>query len=108
MQHSILPFDKLILQSQLAFMHSVEYNYAPSSFNSIWIKNSERDPALNLRNANDYYLPIPRTETFKKSTFYALAAAWNDLTPFVKLQQNRTTFKWALRAHLLEALLEDD
>jgi len=108
LQHSILPFEKLILQSQLAFMHAVEYNYAPSSFNSVWTKNGERDPALNLRNANDYYLPIPRTETFKKSTFYALAAAWNNLTPYVKLQQNKTTFKWALKAHLLEDLMENE
>jgi len=87
-------------------MHSNVYEYAPSSFNNVWTKNSEREPALNLRNADDFYLPIPRTETFKKSTFYALPAAWNELSPFVKLQQNRITFKWALRAHLLEDLID--
>jgi hypothetical protein len=43
LQHAILPFDKLILQSQLTFMHSIEYKYAPSSFNLVWIKNSERE-----------------------------------------------------------------
>ncbi len=41
-----------------------------------------------------------RTETFKKSTFYALPAAWNSLTPYLKLQPNKLTFKWALKGTL--------
>ncbi len=61
---------------------------------------------LYLRNANDYQLLQPRTETFKRTTLYALPAAWNDLSPYIKLQTNRITFKWALKAHLLESLLE--
>jgi hypothetical protein len=69
-----------------------------------WITNADRDPELNLRNANDFYLPQPRTETFKKSTYYALPATWNSLTPFIKLQPNKITFKWALKAHLLDEL----
>lgn len=104
LKHKILPYDSLIKQSQLIFMHSIEYKYAPSSFLSTWIKNADRDPDLNLRNATDYYLPIPRTETFKKSTYYALPSAWNDLTPAIKLQNNKITFRWALKAHLLNEL----
>jgi hypothetical protein len=106
-QHFILPFPKLIIQSQLLFMHAIEYKYAPASFINTWQKNNERDPAINLRNANDYYLPLPRTETFKKSTYYAIPAAWNDLADEIKYQQNRITFKWALKAHLMEDLLDD-
>jgi hypothetical protein len=68
------------------------------------LKNLDRDPNLHLRNANDYYLIQPRTETFKKSTMYALPFSWNELAPEIKLQHNRVTFKWALRAHLLETL----
>jgi hypothetical protein len=63
------------------------------------------DPAYNLRNAADYHLVQPRTEAFKKSPLYALPAAWNVLSPDIKLQQNRTTFRWALRAHLLEEIV---
>ncbi len=33
--------------------------------NLVWIKNSEREPLINLRNANDYFLPMPRTEALK-------------------------------------------
>jgi hypothetical protein len=103
-QHAILPFDKLILQSQLNFMHAIEYKYAPPSFNDIWQKNRDRDPDVNLRNADDYYLTRPRTETFKKSTFYAIPTAWNDLIPEIKYQENKYTFKWALKAHLLSEI----
>ena len=103
-EHGILPYDLLIKQSQLLFMHSIAYEYAPISFTGVWIKNADRDPNLHLRNANDYYLVQPRTETFKKSTMYALPFSWNELAPEIKLQHNRVTFKWALRAHLLETL----
>jgi hypothetical protein len=106
-QHAILPFDKLIIQSQLNFMHAIEYKYAPTSFENIWIKNRDRDPEVNLRNADDYFITRPRTETFKKSTLYAIPTAWNSLVPEIKYQENKFTFKWALKAHLLSEL-EDD
>jgi sarcosine oxidase/L-pipecolate oxidase len=107
LQHAILPFDKLIIQSQLHFMHAIEYKYAPASFDNVWIKNSDREPAVNLRNANDYYLPLPRTEAFKKSIAYALPSTWNELQPEIKYQENAITFKWALKAHLLESIMEE-
>jgi hypothetical protein len=105
-QHLILPFDLLIQQGQLSFMHAIDNNYAPKSFATTWIKNRDRDPNIALRNANDYQLVQPRTETFKRTTLYALPAAWNDLSPYIKFQTNRITFKWALKAHLLESLLD--
>ncbi len=77
-------------------------DYAPSSFENTWQKNGERDPIRDLRNANEYFIMQPRTETFKKSTLYALPFVWNNLVPEIKLQQNKTTFKWALKAHLFE------
>ncbi len=88
-------------------MHAIEHNLAPSSFANTWIKNANREPFLNLRNANDFCLPQPRTESFKKSTCYALPAAWNSLTPYIKYQPNKLTFKWALKAHLLDDLPDE-
>jgi hypothetical protein len=99
--HHILPHEKLILFSQLTFMHSVYYNYSPRSFENTWLKNTNRIPDRNLRNADEFNLAQPRTEMFKRSSYFALPAAWNNLAPEVKLQQNRTTFRWALKAHLL-------
>jgi hypothetical protein len=89
------------------FMHAVEYKYAPSSFENAWPKNNERNVDRELRNANDFLLLQPRTETFKKSTLYALPSIWNNLAPEIKLQQNRITFKWALKAHLMNEIMEE-
>jgi hypothetical protein len=88
-------------------MHSIEHNLAHASFANTWVKNATREPNLNLRNANDFHLPQPRTEAYKKSPYYALPFAWNALSPYIKYQPNKITFKWALKAHLLEELPED-
>jgi hypothetical protein len=103
-KHKILPYDLLIKQAQLTFMHSIAHNYAPVSFSDTWTTNATRDPELNLRNATDFHLPFPWTDTFKKSTLYALPFAWNSLSPYISLQPNKITFKWALNAHLLEQI----
>jgi hypothetical protein len=89
-------------------MHAIEYKYAPVSYENVWKKVGDRDPELNLRNVNDFHLPAPRTEAFKKSTYYSMPSAWNNLAPEVKYQQNKITFKWALRAHLLADIQEEE
>jgi len=66
-------------------MHSVCYAYAPKSFENTWLKNAVRAPDLNLRNGDEYNLPHPRTEQFKKSTYYSLPSVWNNLALELKL-----------------------
>jgi len=61
----ILPFNKLVLQAKVTFMHSVEYGYCLPTFANTWVKNNVRYHYQNLRNANDYYIPNPRVESFK-------------------------------------------
>ena len=69
-------------------------------------KNADRAPELTLRNTNEFNLLHPRTELFKKSTYYSLPLAWTNLANEIKFQQNRTTFRWALKAHLFEDMIE--
>jgi hypothetical protein len=88
-------------------MHSIEYKYAPKSFENTWLnKNEQNLPDRELRNANAFLLAQPRNKTFKKSTFYALPFIWNNLAPQPKFLQNRITIKWALKAHLFEYIIE--
>ncbi len=42
------------------FMHAIENKYAPSLFENTWQKNRDRDPEVNLRNADNYYIARPR------------------------------------------------
>jgi len=87
-------------------MHAITYSYAPCSFENTWQKNINRQPDRNLRNADEYNLPQPRTETFKKSIYYLMPLNWNNLVHEIKLQQNKVTFRWALKAHLMQELAE--
>jgi hypothetical protein len=37
-QLQILPYELIVKQSKLLFIHSIEYNYAPPLFSDIWKK----------------------------------------------------------------------
>jgi hypothetical protein len=87
-------------------MHSIEYNYAPSSFTGIWNKNIVIIGDIPLRNANNYTLPNPRTELFKKSPLYALPLQWNILDEN-RYIRNKITFKTALKYLLLNSLMDN-
>ncbi len=87
-------------------MHSIEYKYAPKAFLNTWQKNSERNTGHDLRNENDFALPYPRLETFKRIPIYSLPVAWNALGD-MRLQQNKTTFKIALKEKLIDDIQPD-
>jgi hypothetical protein len=84
-------------------MHSIEYNYALPSFNNIWQKNLNRALTHNLRNSNDFIIPLVHRESFKKFPLYSFPHTWNSLGP-VKFQQNKTTFKISLSDELIASL----
>ena len=102
--NKILPLDKIIKMAKLNFMHSIFYEYAPLSFSQIWMKNNDRQHEHNLRNDNDYFLPNPRLEQFKKFPIYSLPFEWNH-AGVVTLYENNTTFKIALKGQLFEEVL---
>jgi hypothetical protein len=97
-RHNILPFDKIITQAQLLFMHSIRYEYAPPSFNNIW--TNERNMNVVLRNNNQYILQHPRIDFFKKIPLYACPNEWNNAGDIIHYN-NKTTFKIALKDKLL-------
>ena len=97
---NILPLEKIILLSKSLFMHSIFYNYAPSSFENTWSKLSARNLNLDLRNENDFTLPFPRLELFKRLPLYSLPQNWNKLNDN-RYQSNRFTFKISLYNDLL-------
>ncbi len=68
----ILPYDKLIKLAKLKFMHAVTDNYSPTSFTGAWATNDDRQLDITLRNNNQYTIPNPRIEPFKKSPLYSL------------------------------------
>jgi hypothetical protein len=105
-QLQILPYELVIKQAKLLFMHSIEYSYAPASFLGIWTKNFVIQGDRPLRNADNYTLPNPRTELFKKSPLYTLPLEWNNLDDN-RYIRNKTTFKTALKYMLLNSVMEE-
>jgi hypothetical protein len=101
--HHILPYELMLNQAKLHFMHSYVYGYAPKSFNNTWIKNNQREIQHNLRNNDDFMLPMARIELYKKIPMYSLPLAWNAVGD-IRFQQNKTTFRWGLKEKLLNEL----
>jgi hypothetical protein len=99
----ILPFPALIKFSQLKLMHSIVYDYCPPSLRGIWTTNNLREINHELRNANQYVIPYPRIELFKKSLLYSLPTQWNILNE-TKYHANPTTFKRSVKDQLIDDL----
>jgi len=104
--NKILPVIKIIKMSKLTFMHSIFYEYAPISFRHIWQKNNMRNNDHNLRNANDFTLPNPRLELFKRFPIYSLPLEWNQ-AGVLTLYENRVTFRHALKEQLFSELINE-
>jgi hypothetical protein len=62
----ILPFPKLVTYTQMKLMHSIVYNHCPPSLRNIFSRNEQREISQNLRNDEEYTVPHPRIELFKK------------------------------------------
>ncbi len=93
LQLKILPFDEILKNHRCQFIHSVYFNYAHISFKNIWKLNLQRDTDITLRNQNNFQLPLPKTDAFKRSPLYTLPKTWNDLDPAEKCHENPYTFK---------------
>ena len=104
-QLQILPYELLVKQSKLLFMHTIEYNQAPSSFVGVWTKNYVNQGDRPLRNVDNFMLPTPLTELFKKSPLYSLTMEWNILDD-TRYIQNRYTFKTAIKFNLLNNVID--
>jgi len=79
-QLQILPYECIIRQAKLLFMHSVEHGYVPDSFSNIWIKNAINQGQRPLRNADDFMMPYPRTELQYSKNLPCTPYPWNGIT----------------------------
>ena len=53
----ILPLHQLIELHKLKFMHRFAHNRQPFSYNDTWVTNYQRNPAIQLRNVNNFVIP---------------------------------------------------
>ena len=95
----ILPLKKLITHSQCLLTHSIIHKYAPASLHNTWVTNNSIRNDHLLRNGNDLYTPLARTDQVKKLPFFLFPKTWNELPEF-KLIPSKTSFKTALKSFL--------
>ena len=97
----ILPYNLLQKQAKLHFMHSIEYKYAPSTFQEVWQKNEDRNLNYELRNNNLFSLPkvnlaslkhLPFSPTLLNGIFWVIYAS-RTIKPPSKLTSNITYWK---------------
>jgi hypothetical protein len=77
-QQKILPLEELIKLSALKFMHKYTHGKLPLSFNEMWITNRQRNPNIELRNADNYYVPPHHYATTKRFPFFSFPRIWNE------------------------------
>lgn len=96
----IMQYKHLITYTQSILMHSIIHKYSPPSLHHTWTTNNQRNNGLDLRNADDLYIPLARTEQVKKLPYFALPKVWNELYE-QKYTPNPITFKIAIKSHFL-------
>ena len=67
-----------MFESKMKFMHAIYNNTAKPSFSNVWPKNNNRDQQYDLRNLDNFIIPKPRFEGFKKYPHYSFAKVWNE------------------------------
>ena len=95
-QSGILPFEKILLNQKILFMHGIIHKHNNRTFENIWRTNEEREIGIDLRNANDLTLPTPHFEGFKKFPIFDFAKSWNEIGD-MKYQSNFSIFKTWLK-----------
>ena len=73
---SILPLDQLIKYHSLKFMHNFHFRKLPFSFSEMWLTNRNRNPAVNLRNADDLFVPHHKFATLKRMPLFTFPRIW--------------------------------
>ena len=97
----ILPINQLSTYCKLKFMHSFTFNYLPPSFHGMWSKNIDRDPAYNLRNADNYYIPPVKFTTLKRLPLFTFPLLWNSEL-HSKEEMNSRIYLRSLKSRLLQ------
>jgi hypothetical protein len=104
LNHKMLRLEKLIKMLNLKFMHCFVNNRIPFYFNEMWITNRNRNSVLQLRNADDFFVPAHRFETVKRFPYFTFPKLWND-EPASKLILSNKNFCASLKSALLASIV---
>jgi hypothetical protein len=108
---SILPLSDLITQSNLKFFHSYVHNLTPNAFEGTWVTTLEQrhlDGQIHLlydlRNNDDFYIPLTRNLQLSRFPLYNLPHLWNRLDLTLKAIPSKILFSRSLKTDLISKL----
>jgi len=105
----ILPFENIMQYNKTVFIQQVIYKHAPTFFHNLWLKNREMRQNMDreLRNDDDLYLPVAKTDNISRFPLFNCPKLWNDLPPTLQIVRNANEFKKELKKHFLDKLAEN-
>jgi hypothetical protein len=76
----------------------------------MWITNRHKNPNLELRNADDYYVPPHNFATTKRFPFYTPPRNWNEAdqikyNPSLKVHKNEIIFGFDFEICIISLLV---
>jgi len=99
----ILPIDKLIKLFNLKFMHNFAHGRLPLSFADMWTTNRARNPNLELRNAEDLYVPAHKFASLKRLPYFQFPKIWNEAN-ILKRNPSKCAFTRSMKTALLNEI----
>ena len=103
----ILPLNQLITYSIALFMFDYLAGNLPESYTGEWVLNRDRvaiQPRRDLRNNNDFYIPILRYSYLEGHPLFKFPKVWNNLSSDLKSTFPRSRFASALKQSLLDEI----
>ena len=103
----ILPLKILANYTKLQCMQQFVQKTLPTSLLCTWTRNSERrnqDTQHHLRNDNDFYSPLARTNQIQRFPLFLLPELWNSIPENVKILRNHLTFASTLKKLFISEL----
>ena len=100
--HGILQLPDLLFQQKMLLMHSIVYEYSPSSFFDFQLNVNFNRHAYTLRNQHDFFVPRSTCSLTSKMPLTDFPMLWNDLEEELKCVNNPLAFKKALKYKFLD------
>jgi len=104
----ILPFESLVLYSNLKIMFQFKNNLLPQSFSNVWSTNAIRRAdnfEIVLRNQQNFNIPFIRLQFSANSPIIKMPQLWENFEDNdIKLIRNKAEFCIKLKKYLIDKL----
>ncbi len=106
---NIMPLNFLIDYNACLFMYDYNYGHMSEGFTGMWIRRRDLyvgDDARELRNGDDWHVPILKYQYLAKHPLFYFPSTWNNLPNELKLVEPRKRFIIELRSYFMNLVYD--